>query len=192
AGQIEQRDLHRAIGSGEGCVDARAFQEEYAQCVGVGQDAPFQERRDSLPDRAVHTLAPRPRRVTHQAVVRLHTDEHGIALEQRALAAVKGEPDRFREGGGQQERPDAGDLHGTPNQDSTRPYKCGGSGRGLPQPPFGGITHICTSQSIGRGICRTSSRSSSPTFWCCRWAGTGNARRTAWECARFPWWPWPV
>jgi hypothetical protein len=39
-----------------------------AQCVGIGQDAPFQERRDGLPDRLVRTFAARSWRVAHQAV----------------------------------------------------------------------------------------------------------------------------
>ncbi len=111
AGQIEQRDFHRGICLGQLAIGARPFQELHAQCVRVGQDAALQERRDGLLDLALRPFAARPRRITHQSVIGLHPDEHGVALHDGALAAVKGQADRLREGVGQQKGANARDLH---------------------------------------------------------------------------------
>ena len=123
AGQIVEGDLHGAVDLGEFEIGAGALEEEHAEGVGVGEDAAFEEWRDGVADGAVHGLAARSRGVADQAVIGLHADEHGVALEHRSLAAVKGQPHGLRKGKGEQERSNAGDLHGTRNQNSMRPYR---------------------------------------------------------------------
>ena len=94
AGQVVERDFDAAIDLGQFRVGAGPFQKLHAQRVGIGQRAVLEERSDHLFDGLLRQLAARPGRVAHQPVVRLHADEHGVALQDGAFAAVKRQADR--------------------------------------------------------------------------------------------------
>src|ERR1022692_695175 len=56
-------------------------------------------------------LAARPGRVSHQAAIGFDADQHGVAFEDSAFAAIERQPHRFGERVGQQEGSYTGDDH---------------------------------------------------------------------------------
>ena len=90
---------------------AETLEELHAQSVGVGQGAAFQERPDGALDGALGAFAARSGGVADKAVIGLDANEHGVAFEDGALAAVKGKPDGLGERVGEEKRVDFRNLH---------------------------------------------------------------------------------
>ncbi len=93
--QIVERDFNGGISLGEIGPLSRPIQKRNAQGVGIGQIVAFQIRCDGLLNGALGVLTGGAGSITHQAVVRSYADQHGIALQDGAVAAVERQVDRF-------------------------------------------------------------------------------------------------
>src|SRR6185369_10331315 len=112
AEQVVERNLGTAVDFGQLQVGTGSFQELHAEGVGVGEGTVLEEGGDRLLNDLLGVFAAGSGGVAYQAVVSLHADEHGVALEDGALAAVERQPDRFGKGVGKEVRSDARDFHG--------------------------------------------------------------------------------
>src|ERR1019366_1967315 len=129
------------------------FHELDAQRVRVRQRPAFEKRPLQAFDDVLGALAARPRRVSHQSAIGFDADQHGVAFEDGAFAAIERQPHRFGERIGQQEGSHAGDDHQTPaQQDSKLHWRRGGAGfLGLLACPRG---YINCSQAMATAISR--------------------------------------
>ena len=82
-----------------------------AEASGSASARSTRNGRDHLFDGLLRRFASRPGRVPDQPVIGFHADQHGIALENGALAAPKRQADRLGERVGKQIGADAGDPH---------------------------------------------------------------------------------
>ena len=103
--EVDQCDFDGAIRFGELEI---AFKVEVGPAAGIFA---HEERRDRLANVAGGALMGGPGGIAGQAVVGPDADDHGVALEDRALAAVERQPHGLRQRAGHQESVNVGDFH---------------------------------------------------------------------------------